>query len=161
MKKTLVLPLLVIGFLTFSCSGPQTQAANDTKMQGQEGVVMKLDKDGFMKEIFNYEANPTKWVYEGNLPAIVDFYADWCAPCRLVAPIMDELAKEYKGKIRIYKVDTDKQKELAAVFQIRSIPSMLFIPMDGQPQMSMGALPKERYKEVIETFLLNKAASNK
>jgi len=93
-------------------------------------------------------------VIEGDLPVIVDFYADWCAPCRIVAPILDELAKEYEGKIRIYKIDTDKEKDLSRAFNIRSIPTMLFIPSEGRPQMSQGALPKETLKQVIDNFML-------
>ncbi|MDP2424701.1 MAG: thioredoxin [Bacteroidales bacterium] len=155
--KNLILTLsLAIIMLTGACTSPQQQnnLTTDKTIQSVEGKVTKLDKDAFLNLVFNYEVNPEKWVYEGDLPAIIDFYADWCAPCRLVAPIMDQLADEYKGKIRIYKIDTDKQKELASVFNVRNLPSILFIPMKGQPQMTMGALPKETFKQVIEEFLL-------
>ena len=121
----------------------------------EEVKVVKLTKQEFIDRVYNYETNPNEWVYEGKLPAIVDFYADWCAPCRLVAPILDELAQEYSGKIVIYKIDTDKEKDLARAFAIRSIPSMLFIPAEGRPQMSQGALPKETIKQVIDNFLLS------
>ncbi|NQV02625.1 MAG: thioredoxin, partial [Bacteroidia bacterium] len=100
--------------------------------------------------------NADNWVFNGDLPVIIDFYADWCRPCKMVAPIMDELAAEYKGKIRIYKIDTDKEKELAKVFNIRSIPAVLFIPKEGKPQMSVGALPKPTFVTAITDVLLVK-----
>lgn len=112
----------------------------------------KLTKDTFKQKVFDYEKNKD-WKYEGALPAIVDFYADWCGPCRMVSPVLEELSKEFAGKITIYKVDTDKEQELASVFGIRSIPSILFIPKDGQPQMAMGALPKEAFKDAIAKVL--------
>jgi thioredoxin 1 len=110
----------------------------------------------FKEKIFNYEKNPDNWTFEGDLPCIVDFYADWCKPCKLIAPIMEELALEYKGKINVYKVNTEQQRELSTLFGIKSIPSVLFIPMKGKPQMSTGALPKESFKQVIDEFLLEK-----
>jgi len=112
-----------------------------------------LTKETFLKKVFDYEKN-RDWKYEGDLPAIIDFYADWCAPCRMVAPILEELSKEYAGKIKVYKVDTDKEQELAAVFGIRSIPSILFIPKKGKPQMAMGAMPKDAFVEAINTVLM-------
>jgi thioredoxin 1 len=113
----------------------------------------KLTKDTFREKIFDFEKNKD-WKFEGELPAIVDFYADWCGPCRVVAPVLEELSKEYAGKIHIYKVDTDKEQELAAMFGIRSIPSILFVPKEGQPQMAMGALPKDALKDAISSVLL-------
>lgn len=115
-----------------------------------------LTVETFKEKIFDYEKNPDNWTFEGDLPCIVDFYADWCKPCKLIAPIMEELATEYKGKINVYKVNTEQQRELSSVFGIRSIPAVLFIPMEGQPQMSTGALPKESFKEAIDGFLLGK-----
>jgi len=112
-----------------------------------------LTKQTFLEKIFNFEQNK-EWKYEGNLPAIIDFYADWCQPCKIIAPIMKELAEEYKGKINIYKIDTESEQELAAAFSIRSIPSVLFIPMNDKPQMAVGALPKKTFKEVIQNVLL-------
>ncbi len=113
-----------------------------------------LTKETFLQKVFNYEVNK-EWKFEGDLPCIIDFYADWCQPCKMVAPILEELSKEYEGKINIYKVDTEDQQELAAAFGIRSIPSMLFCPKGAQPQMAQGALPKESLKEAIEKVLLN------
>lgn len=112
-----------------------------------------LTKETFLKKVFDFEKNK-EWKYEGELPCLIDFYADWCQPCKMVAPILEELSKEYKGKVNIYKVDTEAQQELSAAFGIRSIPSLLFCPMDEQPQMAQGALPKETMKQVIEEVLL-------
>jgi thioredoxin len=111
-----------------------------------------LTKDTFLKKVFDYE-NSKEWKFNGELPAIVDFYADWCGPCKMVAPVLEDLGKEYKGQIDIYKVDTDREQELAGVFGIRSIPSILFIPKDGKPQMAMGAMPKESFVQAIEDVL--------
>ena len=115
-----------------------------------------LTVETFKEKVFDYEKNPDKWVYEGKKPCVIDFYADWCKPCKLIAPIMEELADEYKGQVIIYKVNTEQQRELSRVFGIRSIPSVLFVPTDGQPQMSTGALPKETFKQAIDEFLLGK-----
>ena len=118
-----------------------------------------LTKATFIEKVFDYENNKD-WKYAGELPAIVDFYADWCGPCKAVAPVLDQLSKEYKGKISIYKVDTEKEPELASAFGIRSIPSILFIPKEGKPQMAMGALPKEAFVEAISNVLLNAPSEN-
>ena len=117
-----------------------------------------LTKDTFLTKVFDYEKNKD-WTYAGELPCLIDFYADWCGPCKMVAPILEELAKEYEGKINICKVDTEEEQELAGVFGIRSIPSLLFCPIEGAPQMAMGALPKDTFKKAIDDILL-KAASN-
>ena len=132
-------------------------ALNFSAINAQEEKKVKpehLTVETFKEKIYDYEKNSDKWVFEGDKPCIVDFYADWCRPCKLIAPIMDELAEEYKGKINIYKVNTEKQRELSKIFGIRSIPSVLFIPMEGKPQMSQGALPKENFKQAIDEFLL-------
>jgi thioredoxin len=113
-----------------------------------------LTKETFFEKVFNYEVNKD-WKFEGDLPCIIDFYADWCQPCKIISPILEELAEEYKGKINIYKVNTEAETELAAAFGIRSIPSLLFCPKDGSPQMAMGALPKEQLKKAISDVLLS------
>lgn len=115
--------------------------------------AIHLTKNEFLKKIADFENNPSEWKYLGDRPAIVDFYADWCGPCKMVSPILDELADEYKGKVDIYKVNTEKEQELAAVFGIRSIPSILFIPQNGQPQMAQGAMPKASFVQAIEEIL--------
>lgn len=116
-------------------------------------MTTKLTTEDFKQKVFNYETEQD-WKYLGTLPAIIDFYADWCGPCKMVAPILEELSKEYEGKIVIYKVDTEKETELAEVFGIRSIPTFLFIPMEGRPMMQPGAFPKNTFKQVIEEKLL-------
>ena len=108
-----------------------------------------LTLDTFKQKIFNFE-NSNEWKFEGELPALIDFYADWCGPCKMVAPILEELSEEYAGKINIYKVDTEAEQELAGLFGIRSIPSLLFIPKDEKPQMAQGALPKDALKDAID-----------
>lgn len=111
-----------------------------------------LTNETFKEKIFNYEANKD-WKFEGETPAIIDFYADWCAPCKTIAPILEELKAEYGDKLDIFKVNTEEQRELSSVFGIQSIPSLLFIPKEGQPQMAMGALPKETFKQAISEVL--------
>ena len=123
--------------------------------------TIALTKDEFLKKVANYEKNPDEWKYLGDKPAIIDFYATWCGPCKSIAPSLEELAEEFKDQIYIYKIDTDKEQELAAAFGIRSIPTLLFIPMDGAPQMAQGAIPKKDLKKAIETVLLNKAEATK
>lgn len=116
-------------------------------------MTTKLTTEDFKNKVFNYETDKD-WNYKGTLPAIIDFYADWCGPCRMVAPVLEELAKEYEGKINIYKVDTEAEPELSAVFGIRSIPTFLFIPAKGQPAMQPGAFPKQVFKQIIDEYLL-------
>jgi thioredoxin 1 len=115
--------------------------------------VVHLTTQEFKEKVFNFEKG-SEWKYEGTLPAIVDFYADWCQPCKMVAPILEELALEYAGKIMVYKVDTENEQELASVFGIQSIPTLLFIPKEGQPQAAMGALPRQTFEKVIKDVLL-------
>lgn len=111
-----------------------------------------LTVDTFKEKVFNYEASKD-WKFEGSRPAIIDFYADWCAPCKVVAPLLEELKEEYGDKLDIFKVNTEEQRELSSVFGIQSIPSLLFVPTEGQPQMAMGALPKETFKQAISEVL--------
>lgn len=113
-----------------------------------------MNKAMFLERVFNYEANPEKWNYLGDKPAIVDFHADWCGPCRITSPILAELAAEYGDEIYVYKINVDNERELAGVFGARTLPMFLFIPMDEEPQLGVGALPKRSFREVIETFLL-------
>ncbi|MDX9768734.1 MAG: thioredoxin [Tenuifilaceae bacterium] len=115
-------------------------------------MLEHLTMETFKSKVFDFEKN-TEWKFEGNKPAVIDFYADWCGPCKMVAPILEELSKEYDGKIDIYKVDTEAEQELAGLFGIRSIPSILFIPMDEKPQMAAGALPKDTFKQAFADVL--------
>lgn len=116
-------------------------------------ATINLTADGFKENIFDY-SKEQEWKYKGSLPAIVDFYADWCGPCKAVAPVLEELSEEYKDQVLIYKIDTDKEAELSGLFGIQSIPTLLFIPVDGQPMMQKGAIPKNAFKQVIEERLL-------
>ena len=120
----------------------------------KESKVQHLTYKEFLKKVWDFEKDPTTFVYKGKLPAIVDFYADWCGPCRRVAPIMEKLAEEYDDKLLIYKVNTQYETELAKAFQIRSIPTVLFIPVEGQPMMQVGAMPEEGYRKVVVEQLL-------
>lgn len=115
-------------------------------------MVEFLNMETFKEKIFDFEKD-TDWKFKGDKPAVIDFYADWCGPCKMVAPILDELSKEYEGKVDIYKIDTEVEQELAGMFGIRSIPSLLFIPLNDKPQMAAGALPKDTFKEVFRDVL--------
>lgn len=154
MKKVIA----IIGF-AFACFSLQaathTTNAPEAKQQNKSGEVIQLTKAMFKKDIFDFEQSKT-WKYKGNKPVIIDLYADWCGPCRQMAPIMKELAKEYAGKIVIYKVNVDKEKDLAGLFNTTSIPMFVYIPLKGEPQYIRGAADKETYKKKIEDFLLKK-----
>ncbi|TNE72408.1 thioredoxin [bacterium] len=115
-------------------------------------AVELLTVETFKEKVFNYETSQ-EWKYNGTNPCVIDFYADWCGPCKMVAPIIEQLKTEYDGKVEFYKIDTEDQVELASIFGIRSIPSILFVPVDGQPQMAAGALPKDSFKQIIKEVL--------
>ncbi|MEA1876732.1 MAG: thioredoxin domain-containing protein [Bacteroidota bacterium] len=126
---------------------------------------IKLTKADFLKKVMDYEKNPEEWIYEGDKPCLIDFWADWCGPCKKAAPVLDELAKEYAGDIYIYKVNTDEERELAGVFGISGIPAFLFVPMKGKPQMTSGiartpADTKKMFTGLIDEILLNKQKDN-
>lgn len=158
MKKRIFLPLLFLGLLTLaSCKG-KTETSQSTsepaQTEKQTTGPIHLTKAEFLKKIADYETNSKEWKYLGDKPAIVDFYADWCGPCKMVAPLLESLSKEYEGKINVYKIDVDKEQELARAFGIQSIPTLWFIPMKGEPQVAMGALSKEQLDEYIKQVLL-------
>ncbi|MDQ1297306.1 MAG: thioredoxin 1 [Bacteroidota bacterium] len=111
-----------------------------------------LTKETFLTKVFNYEKNK-EWKFEGIKPCVIDFYADWCGPCKMVAPILEDLSKDFEGKMDVFKINTEAEQELASVFGIRSIPSFLFVPLEGQPQMAMGALPKETFVKAFKDVL--------
>lgn len=115
-------------------------------------MLEHLTKEAFLGKIFNYES-ANEWKYEGTKPCVIDFYADWCLPCKMIAPILEQLAREFEGKLEIYKVNTEEELELAAVFGIRNIPSILFIPTEGKPQMAIGALPRETFIQAFKEVL--------
>lgn len=116
-------------------------------------AAIQLTTEEFKNKVFNY-TKEKDWKYKGSIPVVIDFYADWCAPCRMVASVIAELSEEYEGKVIFYKIDTEAEQELASVFQIQSIPSLLFIPMEGLPTMQLGALPKKDFKKAIDETLL-------
>jgi thioredoxin len=164
MNKVLYLILLGVFLTLVSCDqtpDKQVKKATGNNNETQLGTVTHesgkpeyLTVETFKQKVWNYDVNPDEWIYNGEVPSIVDFYADWCKPCRIIAPIMEELAAHYEGRLKVYKVDTEAQRELAAVFQIRSIPTILFAPMNGRPAMQPGAMSKEEYMRIIEEFVL-------
>ncbi|KGN80025.1 thioredoxin [Porphyromonadaceae bacterium COT-184 OH4590] len=155
MKKILILlAVVVVAGLVFTSY--KKQSTKNTATPKAQHKTISLTKNDFLAKVANYESNPNEWKYLGDKPAIIDFYASWCGPCKIIAPILEELAAEYGDSIYIYKIDTDKEQDLAAAFNIRSIPTLLFIPMNGMPQVAQGALPKESLKEAINKVLLNK-----
>lgn len=162
--KTMKKLLLIIGMLAVAATGCARTNNNDKRKEKkventQKTTTMKtiaLTKADFLKRVDDYEKNPTEWKYLGDKPALVDFYASWCGPCKALAPVLEELAAEYGDQIYIYKVNTEEEQELAAAFGIRSIPTLLFIPMEGKPQMAQGALPKAMLKKAIDDVMLGK-----
>lgn len=171
--KKLVLILAVAVFSLQSCNAGQKNnngndnSANDntasvqtvSQSDNSEAGSVKLTKEVFLNEVWNYEDSPKEWNYKGDKPALIDFYADWCGPCKIASPILEEVAKEYDGKITVYKVDTEVERELASVFGISSIPAFLYIPMDGKPTMTKGIGrskegTKKMFIENVENILL-------
>jgi thioredoxin len=167
MSKLNVFLGIIGAFVFFSCSttvGNQEHKVTKEKQgteisKKEERTTTKpehLSLESFKEKVWNFEESPEEWKYKGETPCVIDFYADWCKPCKMVAPIMDEMSKKYEGKVKIYKINTDKERELASVFRIRSIPAVLFVPMKGKPSMQTGALPRDRYIEIIDKELLKK-----
>jgi thioredoxin len=160
MKNILVILSLAILSVT-GCANEKTAESQETKASEKKAGTIQLTKQGFLNKVMDYESNPETWLFKGDKPCIIDFYADWCAPCRMTSPILEELAVKYHGKIHIYKVDTQQERELAGAFGIRSIPSFLFCPLDGDPVMMSGiAQTKEETKQMfiqrIDQILLGK-----
>jgi thioredoxin 1 len=122
-------------------------------------ATIQLTTQDFKDKVFNYEKEQ-EWAYKGALPAIIDFYADWCGPCKMIAPVLEELSEHYKGELVIYKVNTEKERELSSLFGIQSIPTFLFIPVNGDPMMQPGAFPKKVFQQVIEEKLIRKEVEN-
>ena len=144
MRKTILLAMVILATAF-------TANAQDKK---EESKVKHLTYKEFTKKVWDFEKDPSTFVYKGKLPAVIDFYADWCGPCRRVAPIMEKLATEYDGKLLVYKINVDQEKDLASAFQVKSIPMVLFIPMEGQPMMQVGAMQEAEYKKVVEEQLI-------
>ena len=144
MRKIILIAMVI---LATACSA-------NAQEKKEESKVKHLTYNEFLSKVWNFKSNPNTFEYKGKLPAVIDFYADWCGPCRRVAPIMEKLAEEYDGKLLVYKVNTDQERGLASAFQVKSIPMVLFVPMEGQPMMSVGAMQEQDYKKVIEEQLL-------
>ncbi|HEX7411852.1 MAG TPA: thioredoxin domain-containing protein [Bacteroidales bacterium] len=169
--KVLLIPALFASLLlSISCGNTKSSPnANTTAEVGQpvsETTKVKptqMTKALFVTNVFDFTKSPENWMYRGTRPCVIDFYADWCRPCKQVAPLMEGFAATYQGKVDIYKVNVDQERELAELFGIRSIPTVLFCPMEGKPQMSQGAMSKENYEQIINGFLLKqtkKSTSN-
>lgn len=155
MKKVVILISIGLVLLLSNCNpGTPARASENASASGSEEVKV-MTNDMFKQKVFNYTVNK-EWKYEGNLPAIIDFYATWCGPCRMLSPKVEEIAKEYAGKIVVYKVDTDQEPVLAQSLGIQNLPTLLFIPMKGQPRVTMGAVPKETLVKAVNEVLLVK-----
>lgn len=169
MKIKFIIIALASVMVLASCNqnaGKSGQKANDKEIKqelnsqitdNKMAKTINLTRADFLSKVANYEDSPENWVYLGDKPCIIDFYADWCGPCKVVAPILEELAAEYEGQIYIYKVDTEAEQQLAADFGIRSIPTLLFCPVGENPQMAQGALPKDAFKQAISEILLKES----
>jgi thioredoxin 1 len=164
--RKLIFTLSIATILTFGCNSQaeiKTPAQNQEQKEQKQEVAkpQQLTKQKFIDEIMDYEKNPKQWVYKGTMPVVVDFYADWCRPCRITSPILEELAVEYAGKVIFYKVNVDNEQELSAVFGVQSIPAFLFIPKSGNPSMSAGIAQtpeetKEMFRKQIDQLLVTK-----
>ena len=144
MKKSILIAMVLIVASVTACA----------QNKKDESKVKQMTYKEFTKKVWDFEKDPNTFNYKGKLPAIIDFYADWCGPCRRVAPIMEKMAEEYDGRLLVYKVNVDQERELATAFQVKSIPMVLFIPMEGQPMMQVGAMQESEYKKVVEEQLL-------
>ncbi len=162
MRKIIPITVLTASFLVLGCN-----SINGNQEEGNIAITHKdsaassvtpeeLTYPAFLKKVWNFEKHPKGWIYEGDVPSVIDFYAVWCDPCKRLAPIMDEMAKKYDGKVKFYKVGVDKESKLASVFRIRSIPAVLFIPKYGKPKMQTGLLPHDSYVRIIDEQLLHK-----
>lgn len=158
MRKISIGLIMAFVVLVTACNNSskkeETTQTPENKFDNQ-GKVITLNRASFIDLVMDFEKNPNNWAFKGQKPCVIDFYADWCRPCKMVAPIMEELAVEYQGKINIYKVNVDNEKELAGLINVQSIPAILFCPLNGSPQMQAGAMSKEQYKQIFEELLLN------
>jgi thioredoxin 1 len=153
---TILLLSILTGYMSFANGNKVSDTNNDEKTKT---TVKKISKADFIEDIMDFEKNPTQWIYKGKRPCIIDFYADWCGPCRITSPILEELAVEYKDKIDIYKVNIDNEKELSQIFGISGIPAFLYCPMEGKPSMTSGIArdktqQKQLFRDNIENLLL-------
>ena len=149
--KSLIVTALALTIGLTACAQRTTGTKNEKSMK-----AIELNNAEFQKQVYDYTKNPDGWKYEGELPAVIDFYATWCGPCKMMAPVMETLAEEYAGRIKVYKVDVDKEQRLAALFGVRSIPTFIFIPMQGEPQHANGAMDIAQMRKLIDGTLLKK-----
>jgi thioredoxin len=166
MKTNISVMAGIILFIFTGCgsngqTNPETNNSSIIAEKKHEGEPVQLTKDEFLKHVMNYEKNTEEWIYEGDIPSFIDFYADWCVPCRITSPIIEELAKEYAGEVQFYKIDTEAEQELSAVFGIQSIPTFLLVPVKGKPYLTSGIAStpeetKQMFKDQINQYLLNK-----
>ena len=161
MKRKIIFMALAATIGLSSCSqSKDSKATTETKQHNAKQVkekkmkVTELTAEVFKKQVMDYEKHPNEWVFAGERPAVIDFYATWCGPCKATAPVIDELAGVYDGKVDFYKVDVDKQEELAALFGVRSIPTLLFVPKTGKPNMQVGAMNRQQLEDAIKSTLL-------
>lgn len=158
MKKLSFISATLLIMVFSSCNSVGSNNTGSSTSEIEEGVVNQMSTETFKKLVYNYQKNPNNWVYEGNQPCVIDFYADWCRPCKMVSPIMEELAKEYKGKVVFYRINIDQERELSQTFNISSIPAILYVPKNGKPQMAVGFASKEDYIQQIKTLLVQTTA---
>lgn len=163
MKRSILSISAAVILLIGGCYGTTDDKAGSISDAStkKEQYAVHLTKADFLDKVMNYEKNTEEWIFEGGRPCLIDFYADWCAPCRITSPILEELAEEYAGQIDVYKIDTGQERELAAVFGIQSLPTFLFIPLEGRPTMTAGIAQtpeetKQMFRQQIESFLLSK-----
>ena len=156
MKRIINLTLLFSLLAMLSCgstSSKQPSSATDTNASPEGGKPIQLNKQAFLKRVYDFEKSPKDWIYAGDKPCVIDFYADWCGPCKIIAPYLEEIAGKYNGKVYVYKVNVDNEQELAQQFGIQSIPAVLFCPLSGKPTMMTGSRPKEDFYTAVEAIV--------
>lgn len=162
MKRSVIAAAIALFLVSCAANGTgnkpvATEENNNNNIKKENNMTtIHLTKEEFLKKVVDFENNPNEWKYLGDKPCLIDFYASWCGPCKALSPVLEELAEEYGDRIYIYKINTEEEQELAAAFGIRSIPTLLFVPQSGSPQMAQGALPKATLKEAIDNVLLGK-----
>jgi len=156
MNRKLFFTLIALAFLLTNCNSTKNESTGNKENTAMTGTkVIHLTTEAFKQKVFNFDVNK-EWKYEGDKPAIIDFYATWCGPCKQMSPILDGFSNKYNGKIVVYKIDVDQEKQLAQSFGIQSIPTFILIPMNGQPQIMQGAVPQESFEKAINEVLLKK-----